>query len=152
MAFGLITVEYRGRADRWSGRGVVHEVRAFWSALDGHSETAVAAQGKRELRAAGRIMDHAEYIGRELDTYNSPSLAAILRYRVLTVKELSVRAELRTRVYKECDGCGCDHPGQVVRMESDGSEAALCFGCWNPIKGTCKVLHWIQADGRLQIN
>ena len=51
--------------------------------------------------------------------------------------------------YKQCDGCGCDHPGQLVRMD-DGTEKALCFTCWKPISQTCTVLDWINKYGRLQ--
>jgi hypothetical protein len=146
-----ITVEYVGLADRWAGPGVVHTVRAFWNARDGHSEAEVAARGKRALVTQGNILDHAEYIGRDLDTFKSPSLAAILRYRVLTPTQEATRKELSTRVYKTCDGCGGDHPGQLVRMAESGAERPLCFGCWNPIKSACKVLHWIKKDGKLQL-
>ena len=59
-------------------------------------------------------------------------------------------------VYTHCDRCSSTAPGQVVRFFHDGHEEALCYSCWNPLTwtggigvGQCKVLHWINAYGRL---
>jgi hypothetical protein len=155
MSITNIITEYAGTADRQVGWGVTHEVRAFWNALDDYSERQVAAHGKRELKASD-VTGRIEYIGRDLSTYNSPSLSAMLRYRVLTDEQHARRAELRTRVYKRCDGCGGSDPGQLVYMFDDTTgnpERALCYTCWRPLAVTvqCKVLYWIKADGKLQV-
>lgn len=146
-----VFVEYIGPAERQVGTGTVHEVRAFWDARDGLTEKQVAAEGKSALVSDGKILDHVEYIGRDLDTYRSPRLAAVLRYRALTPDEFRTRTELRSRRYTSCAGCGEEEPGQLVCREN-GTEEALCFGCWNPVKYICKVLHWIKADGKLQLS
>ncbi|RZU36011.1 hypothetical protein EV284_3494 [Streptomyces sp. BK022] len=52
-------------------------------------------------------------------------------------------------MFTHCDRCGNDHPGQLVRHD-DGAQEALCFTCWNPIRGTVKVLNWINKHGKLQ--
>lgn len=57
--------------------------------------------------------------------------------------------------YKRCDRCP-NQPGQLVRFFYDGHREALCFTCWEPLTwngdigtGECKVLHWINKDGKL---
>jgi hypothetical protein len=47
--------------------------------------------------------------------------------------------------------CGrCEAPaGQLVQFRDGTPDAALCFGCWHPIRETCKVLHWINRYGRI---
>ncbi|MER5883064.1 hypothetical protein ABT160_04475 [Streptomyces sp. NPDC001941] len=146
-----ILLEYRGLAGRQVGVGTIHEVAAFWDARDDLSERAIGGRGKRVLLNQGRVVDHAKYVGLELDTYNSPRLAAILRYRLLTAAEVDRQAKLSRRVHKSCDECKSAHPGQVVRMQDSEEERALCFGCWNPIQEHCKVLHWINRHGKLQL-
>jgi hypothetical protein len=141
--------EYVGIAQRWAGAGVVHEVRAFWHAVT-DSDGAVKAAALRALREGG-VTDHAEFTGRDLDTYSSPQLAAVYRFRVLTDAEFGHRAELRSRVYRTCSKCGDSAPGQLVRMHEGQTECALCFGCWHPVKSACKVLHWIGRNGKLQV-
>lgn len=143
-------VEYAGIANRWTGPGVVHEVRAWWN-VNQYSQGAVKRAALHALRTQGRIIGHAEVIGMDMSTHATPQLNALIRIRVLTPDEVARGEELRTRRYTRCDGCGCDHPGQVVRMHEDDTERALCFTCWNPVKSTCKVLHWIKKDGKLQI-
>lgn len=61
-----------------------------------------------------------------------------------------IKSAAPDEIYMHCDGCTDAHPGQLVRMESDGSERALCFSCWNPVRQTCKVLHWINRYGMIQ--
>jgi hypothetical protein len=65
-----------------------------------------------------------------------------------TFVQLESTPAKRQTVYKTCDGCGNDHPGQLV--ESDGTIKALCFTCWNPVRSAVKVLDWINKHGKLQ--
>lgn len=150
MTSELITPEYAGPASRQVGPLPCYDVRAWWVARDertiGNVKIAAGRELKRHVKA-----DHVEFVHMDMDTYKSPHMNAMLTFRVLTKSQFAARAELRTRVYKRCDGCGSDSPGQVVRMESDRAERALCFGCWHPNKSTCQVLHWIKNNGRLQI-
>lgn len=53
------------------------------------------------------------------------------------------------RKYTQCDRCPDNAPGQLVRHPDETTEA-LCFTCWNPIRGTVKVLDWINKYGKLQ--
>jgi hypothetical protein len=50
--------------------------------------------------------------------------------------------------YAHCDRCP-EPAGQLVKIHETAEETALCFGCWHPIKGTCKVIHWINRYGRI---
>lgn len=145
-------VEYAGLADRWAGGGVVHQVRAWWNVHE-HSEGQVKRAALETLCPANGVVviGCAEVIGMDTSTYNTPQLNAVVRIRVLLPEEMTTRAELRLRRYTRCDGCGGPPGGQVVRMAADGAERALCYTCWDPIKGTCKVLHWIKSDGKLQV-
>ena len=144
-------VEYAGIADRWAGPGVVHNVRAWWN-VNHDSEGRVKRAALNTLCPENGVvvLGHAEVIDMDMCTSNHPNLNAMVRIRVLTPEQVARCKELKKRCYTRCDGCG-SHPGQVVRMHADGTERALCYGCWNPVKSTCKVLHWIKSDGRLQI-
>lgn len=50
--------------------------------------------------------------------------------------------------FAHCDRC-TNAADQQVEHDSDGSVEALCFECWNPIRQTCIVLHWINRYGRI---
>lgn len=174
-------VEYKGVADRWAGPGGVHEVRAWWNVYENTEGQVKRAAVDTLTPANGVVVTGtAEVIGMDTDTYSTPQLNAMVRIRVLTAAELATRTELRARVYRRCDGCGNDQPGYLVRrltgadtdvrveqsheLEGGGTvhrvtfgkvpsdaELALCYSCWHPIKADCKVLHWIKADGKLQV-
>lgn len=150
-------IEYAGIADRWAGPGVVHEVRAWWNAYDNtEGQVKRAALDVLGPETSGAILGTAEVIGMDMSTYNTPYLNAMVRIRVLTPEEADRRTELRARRYTQCDGDGCgDAPGQVVYMfdpvPPDTGERALCYSCWRPLAVTvqCKVLHWIDRDGKI---
>lgn len=150
MSNELITTEYAGPASRQVGPLPCHDVRAWWVAQDDGTIGRVKLDAGRELKRHVRA-DHVEFVHMDMSTYNSPHMNAMITFRVLTKAQFAARAELRARVYTQCElsRCGGD-PGQLVRMEN-GLERALCFGCWYPIKSTCQVLHWIKANGKLQI-
>lgn len=144
-------IEYAGRADKWAGTGEVHEVRAWWNARtdsQGDVKRAASAAVRKEVGKGGSVA----FESWDMSTYNHPQINAMIRVRVLTDQQVKHRKELKERVYKGCDGSGCKSaPGQVVRLV-DGTEAALCFGCWNPLRGTgVKVLHYINKYGRIQL-
>lgn len=149
-------VEYAGRADRYCGPGVVHEVHAWWNVHES-SERAVKGAARRSLFTQGGITDLAAFVSWDLCTYSHPQLNAVIRFRVLTPAELDRRTELRARRYTRCDGEGCtEAPGQLVYMFDDTTgnpERALCWACWRPLADAvqCKVLHWIDRDGKLSV-
>lgn len=150
MTSELITVEYKGPASRQVGNIPCHDVRAWWRMEGdrsiGNVKRAAGDELKRHVKA-----DHVEFVSMDMDTHGHPSMNAMLTFRVFTAEQFTARAELRARVYTTCEGCGRTQPGQVVRTEADNAERVLCFECWHPIKATCKVLHWIKANGRIQI-
>lgn len=146
----LITAEYVGTGNM-SG---THRVRVFWRVTREGSMRRAKSAAARCVRAKLKPDKDArlEFVTMDLDTYNSPQLAAIMVYRLRTAEEIARRAELAKRTYTKCDGCTDHKPGQLVRMHADKSERALCFTCWDPISGTCQVLHWINRHGKLQLN
>lgn len=150
MTSELITVEYKGPAVRQVGSDPWYEVRAWWRMEGdrsiGNVKRAAGDELKRHVKA-----DHVEFVSMDMDTHGHPSMNAMLTFRVFTAEQFTARAELRARVYAECNGCREAAPGYLVRMTASSMEHALCFGCWHPIKATCKVLHWIKANGRIQI-
>ena len=143
----LITVEYAGPASRQVGSLPWHDVRAWWVVRDEGSIGRVKLAAGRELKKHIKA-DHVEFVHMDMDTYNSPRMNAMLTFRVLTAEQFQNRAELRSRRYTTCDGCDMA-PGQLVQTAE--GERALCFTCWHPISDACKVLHWINANGRLQV-
>jgi hypothetical protein len=143
-------IEYAGVADRWAGDGVVHNVRAWWN-VNETVQGAVKRAAVRAVRDALEDPGHVAVIGMDTCTYGTPQLNALVRVRVRTHEEVAHRAELLTRRYPCCVGCVGPGAGYLVRMHADGAERALCFTCWDPVRGACKVLHWIKADGRLQL-
>ena len=147
----LITTEYAGPASYQVGPLPCHDVRAWWVAQDEQTIGRVKTSAGRELKKHIKA-DHVECVNVnvDMDTYNSPHMNAMITFRVLTKAQFAHRAELRTRVYTGCDECGAAHPGQLVAMDATDTERPLCFGCWHPIRDTCRVLHWIQANGKLQ--
>jgi hypothetical protein len=152
MATELITTEYAGPASRQVGTLPCYDVRAWWTVRDGRTEGHVKLSAGHELKRHVRA-DHVEFVHMDMDTYGSPRINAMITFRVLTHEQFAARAELRTRVYKNCDGDGCTRePGQLVRMDADKSERALCYTCWKPLcdAGACQVLHWIKSNGRVQ--
>ena len=83
MANELITAEYIGAADRSAGEGWLYEVRVFWRAVAEDS----SGKAKRAARAAVKA-EHPDattikFSSWDLDTYNTPQLGAIMRYRVI---------------------------------------------------------------------
>lgn len=144
----MITVEYAGHASRQVGNLPMHDVRAWWVVRDEGTIGRVKLAAGRELKRH-TTADHVEYATMDMNTYNSPHLDAMITFRVLTHEQFTARAELRKRVYSACDGCGCPHPGEVVRV-ADGAERALCFTCRRTLTGPYQVLHWIKANGKVQ--
>lgn len=170
----MITAEYAGRGQMIG----LHRVRVFWRVTREEStalaKRAAAACVRAELKPSKGAQ--VSFVSMDLDTYNSPQLAAVMVYRLRTAEEVAHRAELAKRTYMTCDGCTGGSPSQLVRMLTDadvhvrpvdqcpgvhqvtfgrlpvGSERALCFSCWDPIRSTCKVLHWINRNGKLQLN
>jgi hypothetical protein len=53
-------------------------------------------------------------------------------------------------IYKECTGCGCDHPGQLVLLKEKGAEEPLCFTCMRVLTAPYQVIRWINKYGKLQ--
>ena len=149
MTSELITTEYAGHASRQVGNLPWHDVRAWWVVRGEGSIGRVKLAAGRELKRHIKA-DHVEYVNMDMDTYNSPHMNAMITFRVLTHEQFTARAELRTRVYTACDGCACDHPGEVVRV-ADDTERALCFTCRKALTGAYQVLHWIMANGKLQV-
>jgi hypothetical protein len=147
-----ITTEYAGPASRQVGTLPWYDVRAWWTAdgaEGGYGPVKLAAG--RELKKHVPDGSHVECVGVDADTYNTPNINAMITFRVLTDEQFKVRAELRARHYAECETDGCEgDPGQVVQRDSDGTELALCFGCWHPNRDAFKVLHWINR-GRVSV-
>lgn len=51
--------------------------------------------------------------------------------------------------WAHCDRCP-EPAGQLVEFADDAhTQEALCFGCWHPIRHTCRVIHWINKYGRI---
>lgn len=156
MANELITVEYAGHASRQVGPLPMHDVRAWWQVRDentmGHVKLAAGRELKRHIKA-----DHVEFSHMDMDTHGHPHMNAMITFRVLTKAQFAERAQLRTRRYTRCEGDSCtQQPGQLVYMFDDTTgqpERALCYACWRPLADTvqCKVLHWIDRDGKLQV-
>jgi len=148
----MITVEFAGLADRWAGAGRVYNVRAWYRVVDENTYANVRRQAARAVRkelgpdAVGML----EFVSEDMDTYNSPHINTLMRYRVLSPEEAAERRELRSRLYSSCDRCGAEKPDQVVRVRSSGTDEALCFGCWNPIRSDCRVLHYLTHRGRIK--
>ncbi|SRR6266576_2160024 len=150
MARELITVEYAGPTSHQVGNLPCYDMRVWWTVASDQTEGNVKRAAGVELKRHV-VADHVEFVRWDVGTYSSPRLDAMITFRVLTAEQFAARAELRARVYAECNGCRDEHPGYLVRMTSSGIDHALCFGCWNPIKDECKVLHWIKANGKLQV-
>jgi hypothetical protein len=150
MAGELITVKYAGPTTFQVGPLPCYDVRAWWVVRNessiGRVKLAAGSELKRHVKA-----DHVEFVCMDLDTYNSPHMNAMLTYRVLTKEQFERREARRKAVYRTCEECGDTSPGQLVRMDATQEERALCFTCWNPIKHTCQVIHWISANGKLQV-
>lgn len=172
MTTELITVEYAGPASRQVGNLPCYDVRAWWTVVGDRTAGNVKRAASRELKRHVAA-DHVEFVSWDVGTYNSPRLDAMITFRVLTAEQFADRRELRARVYTTCDECHNAQPGYVVlaltadetRVEQlseheytvatgrfpTGDERALCHSCWHPIRDTCKVLHWINRNGRVQI-
>lgn len=151
-------IEYIGVADRFAGAGVVHTVRAIWNATtdkEGDVKRKATAAVRKVVGKGGSVA----YESRDMDTHGWPTLAAIVNVRVLTEDQVSARKELKSRRYTGCEGPGEDgegcgqFPGEVVHLRESDTEQALCYGCRTGLApGSYKVRHWIQRDGRVQIN
>ncbi len=146
----MITTEYAGRG-RMDG---THRVRVFWRVTREESLTLAKRAAEACVRAELKPGKGAQvsFVGMDLDTHSSPQLAAIMVYRLRTAEEIARRALLAERTYTTCDRCADRAPGQLVRMKEGQAECALCFTCWHPVRSTCKVLHWINRYGKLQLN
>ena len=143
-------IEYRGKARQWAGTGEVHEVAAIWNALrdDQSAVKRASAKAVRDVVGKGRSVTFESW---DMGTSSHPTLDALIRIRVLTKEQADRKKELTMRRYETCDKCGAKGPGQLVQMKDDGTEQALCYGCWNPLRSKCKVLHYINKFGKLQI-
>lgn len=147
----MITSEYKGLASQWSGIGDVHEVRVFWNSTrdpEGGVERA-ASKAVREVVGKGGSVTFDSW---DVDTYKSPSLAAIVRVRVLTDEQVTARKELKARRYTVCAVCDNAPPGEIVRLLADGTEHPMCYSCRRGLQGPHQVIHWIKANGRIQVN
>jgi hypothetical protein len=150
-------VEYIGVNDRQVGTGTLHKVHAHWESTKtekGEVKRAASAAVRKVVGKGGSVTFSSWTVG----NYNAPRMDAAILVRVLTDAQVAARKELKSLRFTECEGPGADgkgcgkFPGQVVRM-TDGTEQPLCFDCWNPMRGTgVKVMHYIQRDGRVQIN
>lgn len=144
-------IEYVGIADRQVGTGTIHEVRAWWNVRH-DTEGRVKRAAIEAVREAKKTFNALSFDSWDMSTHDTPQINAMIRIRELSTAEVARRKELTSRRYNTCDGCGTNGPGQLVRMHADGTERALCYQCWNPVKSTCKVLHWIDKHGKLQVN
>lgn len=154
MADEQILTELAGPTSRQVGQLPCYDVRAWWTVRSERSEGRVKLAAGQELKKELPGAAHVEFVRMDLDTCNSPRMNATLTFRVLTEEQFARRAELRSRVYRKCDGDGCtEEPGQLVRMLDDSTERALCYACWRPLADAqrCKVLHWINRHGKLQV-
>lgn len=147
-----ITVEYAGPASRQVGYLPWYDVRAWWTAdgADG-GDGPVKLEAGRELKKHLPKGSHVEFVHADTSTFKTPHINSMMTFRVLTDEQFKERAELRARHYAECetDGCAGD-PVQIVQRDADGTELALCFGCWHPHRSGYRVLHSINR-GRVQI-
>ena len=148
----LITVEYAGEASRQVGSYPLHDVRAWWTVRDEGSDGRVKLAAGRELKRH-ITADHVEFVTMDADRYKWPSINAMVTFRVLTHDQFTARAELRSRVYTTCQGCGSGSPGHLLRMRADGSERALCYPCLRALPDGTQyaTVAWIKADGKLQV-
>lgn len=147
----MITVEYKGLADRWSGAGDVHEVRAFWNSIrdpEGDVKRAASKEVRKVVGKGGSVT----FDSWDMDTHKNPSLAATVRVRVLTDEQVTARKELKARIYTVCAVCDKEPPGEIVRLLADGTEHPMCYSCRRGLDGKYQVVHWIKADGRIQVN
>lgn len=147
----MITSEYKGLASQWSGIGDVHEVHVFWNSTrdpEGGVERA-ASKAVREVVGKGGSVTFDSW---DVDTYKSPSLAAIVRVRVLTDEQVTARKELKARRYTVCAVCDNAPPGEIVRLLEDGTEHPMCYSCRRGLQGPHQVIHWIKANGIIQVN
>jgi hypothetical protein len=151
-------IEYVGKADRWAGSGTVHEVRAFWT-VGRDKDGAVKRAAIEAVREATRSMGTLTFESWDMSTYSHPQLNAMIRIRERSAEEVAAREELKSRRYTTCegpgeDGDGCEEtPGEVVHVKAENVDRPLCYGCRRLIPdGGYKVMHWIQRDGRVQIN
>ncbi|MFD5069128.1 hypothetical protein ACFWNC_14520 [Streptomyces sp. NPDC058369] len=149
MADEMITVEFAGRASRQVGNLPCYDVRAWWAVRDEDSQGRVKLAAGRELKKHVHA-DHVEFVSMDMDTYKSPHINAMLTFSVLTKEQYKQREARRREVHSVCVVCGIKGPGQLVLRES-GEEQALCYLCWHPIRGTTKVLHWINRNGKLNV-
>lgn len=145
----LVIIEYKGLADRWAGTGVVHEVRAWWN-VNEDDEGAVKRAASKAVREEVGKGGSVTFESWDMSTYKTPQLDALVRVRVLTPEQVDHRKELKTRRYAECAICGTP-PGELVLLE-DGEEHPLCYSCRRGLQGKYQVVHWIKADGKVQIN
>jgi hypothetical protein len=83
MADEMITAEYIGRADRSAGPGWLHEVRVFWRVVGDDSLTKAKRAARTAVRRENKGATSIRFSSMDLDTYGSPQLAAIMRYRVI---------------------------------------------------------------------
>jgi hypothetical protein len=153
-----VRIEYIGVNDRQVGTGTLHKVHAFWTAGrddDGAVKRAASAAVRKVVGKGGSVT----FSSWEVGTYKHPHLDAVILVRVLNDAQVTARRELQSRRYTQCDGTDTggfrctDTPGEVVLVKDTGSELALCYGCrTNLPKGGYQVRHWIQSDGRVQIN
>jgi len=145
-------IEYAGIAKFQVGSGTVHEVRAWWNAND-DKEGKVKRAAIEAVREATRSFDTLTFDSWDMSTYSTPQINAMIRIRERSPEQVAAREELKSRRYTACgsDGCG-EFPGEVVQV-ADGTEKPLCYGCRTALpQGSYQVKHWIQRDGRVQIN
>lgn len=170
MAGELITVEYAGPASFQVGRLPQYDVRAWWCLVNDGTVGRVKLEAGRELKRHVEA-DHVEFVRMDMSTYNTPHMDAMMTFRVLTAAQFQERAELRSRVYRTCDGCSDGSPVQLAMLTRPGTPAvpdpwnvtpgrvdtgetrALCYSCWRPVAdaGGCRVLHTINRHGKLSV-
>lgn len=82
-------IEYAGIADRFTGPGVVHMVRAWWDATS-EFQGDVRRDAKKAVRSNGATGGRVEFMHADVCTHNHPRLNALMYFRVLEAIESQV--------------------------------------------------------------
>lgn len=146
-----VQVEYAGLADRWAGPGRVFTVHAWWNSAH-HTPGQVGAAALRTLgpRTSGILIGPTWVEDINTDTYRTPSMNSVVRIRHVPRETADRYTWLASLRFTQCTADGCTAvPGTLVSVEDDGTGVALCYPCWKA--ADVGTLHWIQADGRLQL-
>lgn len=151
-------IEYIGVNDRQVGTGTLHKVHARWNSTEteaGEVKRAASAAVRKAVGKGGSV----SFSSWEVGNYHAPRMDAVILVRVLTEAQMERREELKFRRYTQCNGTDLggfrctDTPGELVRIKATGEEQPLCGDCRSNLEsGSYQVVHYIQRDGRVQIN